>query len=182
MDDLKIIFWIILGLIYMFSRRKKAAPTPKRTQSSREEPTEESASDSESFPAPKTFEELLREIQGTKEPAQVPRSQRTNRPEPVVDYDENIGEEEQDLEETSGDNRRDDKIYDIYEQAKAQAFYRPSLEETIKLEDTVVRFKQFKGYEKEVRKNVAREFFMEFKNPQGFKKAFIMSEILRPKF
>ncbi len=181
MDDLKIIFWIILGLIYMFSRRKKAEAAPKRTQPSRQETQQEPAP--ESFPAPKTFEDLLREIQGTREPVPAPRSQRTLRPEPeVVNYDENIGEEEQDLEETSGDNKRDDKIYGVYEQAKAQAFYRPSLEETIKLEDTIVRFKQFKGYEKETRKNVAREFFKEFKDPMGFKKAFIMSEILKPKF
>lgn len=178
MDDFKIIFWIILGLIYMFSRRKKADPSANRPRTTE---TEESASPS--FPAPKTFEELLREIQGMKEPAPAPRSERTLRPAPeVVDYDDNLGEEEQDLEEKSSYTKREDKIYDVYEQAKAQAFYRPSLEETLKLEDTVVRFKQFKGYEKETRRNIGREFLKEFKDPQGFRKAFIMSEILKTKF
>ncbi len=178
MDDFKIIFWIILGLIYMFSRRKKVEPPAKRARTAE---NEESASPP--FPVPQTFEELLKEIQGAKQAAPAPRNERTLRPQPVVvDYDDNLGDEEQDLEETSGDAKREDKIYEVYEQAKAQAFYRPSLEETLKLDDTVVRFTQFKGYEKETRRNIGREIFKEFKDPDGFRKAFIMSEILKPKF
>ena len=181
MDDYKIIFWIILGLIYMFSRRKKVAPPPQRSQPSK--PVREEESSPESFPSPKSFEELLREIQGMKKPAPAPRNERTLRPEPeVVDYDDNVGEEEQDLEEVSTYEKKEDKIYEVYEQAKAQAFYRPSLEETVKLEDTVVRFKQFKGYEKEIRRNIGQEILKDLKSPQGFKKAFVMSEILKRRF
>jgi hypothetical protein len=176
MDDIKIILWIVIGLIYLFSRRKKAEKPPVRQPSrSDEQPAEEA------MPIPKSFEELLREIEGSKIPAPAPRMERRLEPEPeVVDYDDNLGEERQ--EEPKRDYQKEDRIYQVYEEAKSQAFERPSLEETIKLEDTIVRFKQFKGYEKEVQKNEAHEFLQELRNPQGFRKAFVLSEILKRKF
>lgn len=176
MDDIKIILWIVIGLIYLFSRRKKAEKPPERQPSrSDEQPVEEAR------PIPKSFEELLREIEGSKIPAPAPRMERRLEPEPeVVDYDDNLGEERQ--EELKRDYQKEDRIYQVYEEAKSQAFERPSLEETIKLEDTIVRFKQFKGYEKEVQKNEAHEFLQELRNPQGFRKAFVLSEILKRKF
>ncbi len=177
MDDFKVIIWIIIGIIYLLSRARKkdATSAPRQRQSRR---TEDSQPD-QPRPAPKTFEELLREIEGAKQP---------RRPEPitepdVVDYDENLGPEEQNLEEVTPSYKRpDEEIYKVYESAKAQAFARPSLEETVKLEDTIVRFKQFKGYEKEVRRNVLQEYVQELRHPEGFKKAFILSEILQPRF
>lgn len=130
---------------------------------------------------PKSFEELLREIEGSKTPAPAPRMERRLEPEPeVVDYDDNLGEENQ--EEIRRDYQKEDRIYQVYEEAKSKAFERPSLEETLKLEDTVVRFKQFEGYEKEVQKNEANEFLQELRNPQSFRRAFVLSEILKSKF
>jgi len=181
MDDLKIIFWIILGVIYLFARRKKS-PTPPAGAPQEEE----QSPDPSSQPIPKSFEELLREIQQMKEPAReplpLPRQERAPEPEPkYVDYDDDLQDEKKDLEEAY-DYRTEDKTYQAYEEAKAQAFNRPSLEETVKLEDTIVRFKQFKGYEREVRRNDASDILRDFKDPKGFRKAFIMSEILRRKF
>lgn len=183
MDEVKIIFWIILGLIYLFARRKKAEPPQRRSR-----PVEEQQEEAPQQHVPKTFEELLREIQQMKEPAREPAPapvyERTPKPEPepeVIDYEDNIEEEPKDLVEPY-EHRKHDKVYQAYEEAKAQAFYRPSLEETVKLEDTIVRFKQFKGYEKEERRNAAHEILREFQDPKGFRKAFIMSEILRRKF
>jgi hypothetical protein len=177
MDDIKIVIWIIIGIIYLFSRRKKTVPPPP----GRQRTVEPEETDAPSGPAPKTFEELLREIQGMKEPTPTPARRMEPKPE-FVDYDDSIEEEKSDLEEVGTDYRKKDNIYQVYEEAKAQAFHRPSLEETIKLEDTIVRFKQFKGYEKHSRPNLANEVLKDFKDPQGFKKAFIMSEILRTKF
>ena len=177
MDDLKVILWIIIGIVYLLARgRKKEAPPPRRPR-----PAETAVPEETNEPAPKTFEDLLREIEGMKQPQPPPR---TREPEPeVVDYDENLGPEEQDLEEVTPSYKRDDnEAYRIYEEAKTQAFYRPSLEETVKLEDTIVRFKQFKGYEKESRKNVLQDYVQDLRDPQSFKKALILSEILRPKF
>jgi hypothetical protein len=175
MDDIKIIVWIVIGLIYLFSRRKKAAEAPPPSR--REEPEEEPA---QPRSAPKSFEELLREIEGMKQPAPPPPPVR--RYEPVVDYDEEIPNEEQDLEEIKPSYRSDDEIYKTYQKAKEQAFERPSLEETVKLSDTIVRFKQFKGYEKGTQRNLLGEYLKELRDPHGFKKAFVMSEILKRRF
>lgn len=174
MDDFKVIIWIIIGIVYLLTRgKKKQAPEPPR----RAAPVEEDQPDEVTGPAPRTFEELLREIEGTKQP-------RRPEPEPqVVDYDENLDTEERDLEDVTPSYKRgDDQIYKTYEDAKTQAFFRPSLEETVKLSDTIVRFKQFKGYEKDPRRNVLNEYLKELRDPNGFKKAFIMSEILKPKY
>lgn len=180
MDDLKVILWIVIGLIYLFARKKKKEPEPQR----RSRPVDQEEVQEEPRPVPKTFEELLREIEGTKQPVPAPMARK---PEPVVvDYDEEIPSQREDYDENIPDYRKDyqkeDQIYQVYEQAKAQAFSRPSLEETVKLEDTIVRFKQFKGYEKDTRRTDVGAILKEFRDPQGFKKAFIMSEILKPKF
>jgi hypothetical protein len=180
MDDLKVILWIVIGLIYLFARRKKKEPEPAR----RSRPVDQEDAQEAPRPVPKTFEELLREIEGAKQPAPAPPARK---PEPVVvDYDEDIPDRHEDYDERIPDYRKDyrkeDQIYQVYEQAKAEAFARPSLEETVKLEDTIVRFKQFKGYEKDTRRTDVTAILKEFRDPQGFKKAFIMSEILRPKF
>lgn len=178
MDDFKIIIWIIIGVIYLLSRgKKKEAPPPPR----RSRPVEDAEPDESSRPVPKSFEELLREIEGMKQPR---RPEPKPEPEPeLVDYDEQVGNEERDLEDvTPSYKRNDQEAYKIYEEAKSQAFNRKSLEETVKLEDTIVRFTTFKGYEKEPRKSVVHDYLKELRDPQGFKKAFIMSEILRPKY
>lgn len=169
---MKVILWIIIGIVYLLARKKKAVPPPPRHQRDPEE-----AQPEETVPVPKSFEELLREIEGMKKPL---------RPEPepeVVDYEDNLGPEERGLEEVTPSYRRDDEqANQVYEEAKRQAFYRPSLEETVKLEDTVVRFSQFKGYTKETKKNVLQEYVKDLREPESFRKAFILSEILRPKF
>lgn len=176
MDDFKVILWIIIGLIYLFARKKKEQPAPPRSR-----PVEDSEPAESQGPAPKTFEELLREIEGMKQPSPPPRP--VERQPEVVDYDDNIGEEEQDLEEIKPSYHQDEELVNkVYEEAKAQAFNRPSLEETVKLEDTIVRFKQFKGYEKEGRNNLLHEYLRELKDPKGFRKAFVLSEVLKPKF
>ncbi len=178
MDDLKVIIWIIIGVVYLLARRKKESPPPPAHKA---RPVEDSRPEESASPAPQSFEDLLKEIQQMKQPK---APQRRLEPEPeVVDYDENLGPEERDLEDVTPSYKRDDsESYRVYEEAKALAFHRPSLEETVKLEDTIVRFKQFKGYEKESRKNVLEDYVQELRDPRGFKRAFVLSEILRPKF
>lgn len=168
MDEIKIIVWIIIGLIYVFSRSKKkqaASPTP----------APEAGDDGRK---PMTFEELLQEIQQGKK-AEVPE------PAPVVvarPREQNIYAEKKALEDADYDYRKQDKIYEIYDQATRDAFQRPSLEETMKVEDTIVRYKQFKSYEKESRPNLARQYAIELKDPANFRRAFVMSEILNRRF
>lgn len=179
MDELKIIFWIVIALIYLYTRRKKAQPPvpPSRPAEEYEAPAPPKAT---------TFEELLRDIEQMKKPEPRPapsydRPPAKREPE-YVDYDDELEDEKKGLEDAKYDYRNQDKIYDVYDEAKKLAFVRPSLEETVKLEDTIVRFKQFKGYETESKKNLVEVYLKELKDPAGFKKAFIMSEILKRRF
>ena len=168
--EIKIIVWIIIGLIYIFSRsKKKQAPPPT--------PTPEAGSDGH---RPMTFEELLQEIQQGKkveEPVPVPAPVVVPRPMVQSTY-----AEPKPLEDVDYDYRKQDRIYEIYDQATREAFQRPSLEETMKLEDTIFRYKQFKSYEKESRPSLARQYALELRDPTNFRKAFIMSEILNRRF
>ncbi len=172
MGELKIIIWIVLGIIYLVSRaRKKQIPNATPT------PSDEDTEDK-----PVSFEDLLKEIQGAKELKQQPKSTL----EPVVefkeDYDDDLKTEEQPLEKTDYNYRDHDTIYETYEKARQEAFLRPSMEETLKLENTIVRFGQFKGYEQQQRPSLAREYGQDLKNPTNFRKAFILSEILNRRF
>lgn len=125
---------------------------------------------------PVTFEELLKEIQTAKaKPEPKPIAQYT-------DYEEDLEPEEKSLEKTDYNYRDQDKIYEIYEKAKQEAFQRPSMEETMKLENTIVRFGQFKGYQQEAQPALAAEYAKELQDPANVRKAFILSEILNRKF
>jgi hypothetical protein len=165
--SLKIIIWIIIGIVYLVSRSRKK-PEPSGQSPVDFEP--------ENTSKPVTFEELLKEIQTAKVKPQ---------PKPVAqytDYEEDLEPEEKSLEKTDFNYRDQDKIYEIYENAKKEAFHRPSMEETLKLSDTVVRFGQFKGYQQEVQPTLAAEYAKDLQDPANFKKAFILSEILTRKF
>ncbi|GHM98963.1 hypothetical protein WSM22_04530 [Cytophagales bacterium WSM2-2] len=172
MGEIKIIIWIIIGIIYLISRaRKKAeAPPPPRTDYQPSEP--------EPFDKPVSFEDLLREIQASKQP----------KPQPVpakpayVDYDDDLEEEEKPIEKTDYSYRSQDQIYETYEKAKQEAFHRPSMEETLKLENTIVRFGQFKNYTPDVKPSLAAEYAQGLRDPGNFRKAFILSEILNRRF
>jgi hypothetical protein len=128
-----------------------------------------------------TFEELLREITEAKQPQQ-PVYQPAERKAEYVDYDDQIGEEEQDLEDVNYDYKKKDKLYDVYEEAKRQAFVRPSLEETMNVRDTNMQFGKFKVFERQEQRNLLEEYTRDFKDPEGFKKALVLSEILKRKF
>jgi hypothetical protein len=174
MGELKIIIWVILGIIYLVSRARK-----KKEAEAQEAPNQEPYTENK----PVTFEELLREIQQTK----TPKAQPQPILEPVkeyktVDYDDDLKEEEQPLENTNYDYRKQDTIYETYEKARQEAFLRPSMEETLKLENTVVRFGSFKGYEQEAKPTLASIYAKELRDPTNFRKAFIMSEILNRRF
>jgi hypothetical protein len=182
-------FWIWLAIIvitFLARARKKnpkAQPPAERESWERNEPPSSK---------PLTFDELLREIQAAKE---LRRPEPEPEPEPYrprqlqsappinqeVDYDDDVRDEDQSLE-TIPAGRDDSQSTEAYERAKREAFYRPSLEETMKLEDTVMRFGQFKGYESAPEKAPMADFLAELHDPEGIKKAFIMSEILTRKF
>ena len=184
--ELKVIFWIIIGLVYFFSKLKKKTPTVPNQEEEVYRPLPRTDTES---PKPMSFEELLKEIQGAKAEQSKPNPYSV--PEPVLtsgkgvdyqDYDDDLKEEEKDLEDANYDYRKQDSIYKTYEDAKNMAFERPSLEESLKLEDTVVKYGQFKDYQQVTSTNFLAEYIKELRDPKGFKKAFIMSEIIQRRF
>jgi hypothetical protein len=176
MNNIQFWIWLIVIVVTLIARaRRKRPPTEKDGTAMPSRPPQEM----EQSPKPMSFEELLREIQASKAPASKPAPAKTT---DVLDYDDDIQEEEKSLERTEYRYPQPQQTSDIYEKAKQEAFFRPSLEETLKLEDTVVRFGQFKGYRHEQRRSLAADFAEEMRNPAGFRKAFIMSEILNRRF
>jgi hypothetical protein len=175
MDSFQFWLYVIIGVVYLISRmRKKPADQPVEPPDSEQErqPGRTSPPVFNAPPKTLTFEDLLREITESKQPKQ----------EPVVDYDDEVEEEAKDLEEVDYDYRKDNKVYEAYEEAKKQAFFRPSLEETMKVENTVVSFGKFKEFERVAETNLAAEYLKDFSDPAGFRKAVVLSEILKRKF
>jgi hypothetical protein len=177
--------YLIVGIIYLVSRALKK-PQSQPTDVPDYKPDRQVRYDSTPPPSvekPKqlTFEELLREITEAKQPK--PPVYEPVQPRPAyVDYDDQIGEEAQDLEDVNYNYRKKDKLYDDYEEGKRQAFLRPSLEETMNVRDTNMDFGKFKVFERVQQRDLLEEYTKDFKDPEGLKKAVVMSEILNRKF
>jgi hypothetical protein len=177
--DFPIWLYIIFGVIYLISRmRKKPAAPTDFPEYGPENPVPNAGKDQSgrtdtSLPKQLTFEELLREISETKaggkpERKSIPQSNQKS-------YEEDLEEEEEVVES-------DQRVTKVYEEAKRQAFYRKSLEETLNVNDTDMRFGKFKEFEKDVSRNLVQEYLTDFKDPAGLRKAVVMSEILKTKF
>jgi hypothetical protein len=126
-----------------------------------------------------TFEELLKELTEGKNPPKPiaePAQQRR------VDYDDDLGNEEQDLETIEPDFSQKKGTYKVYEEARSEAFSRPSLEETMRVADTKIEFGKFKIFEESQKKNLLEEYTKQFQDPEGLKRAVVMSEILNRRF
>jgi hypothetical protein len=177
--EVKVLIYIIIGVVYAIGWFIKKMGNKSRDVAEEQTPYHTETSNPPNKPKQLTFEELLREITETKTVQQQPR--------PVVqptyvNYDDDIEEEIQDLEVIPESYRKKDNIYDVYEEAKKAAFNRPSLEETMRVGDTDTKFARFKMFEQEEETSVLDEYAREFQDPAGFKKAFVMSEILKTKF
>lgn len=179
-------FWIylIIGIIYLISRvMKKAENQPKDIPGPK--PGRQISYENTPPPIEKpkqlTFEELLKEITEAKQPKK-PVYETVEPKTEYIDYDDQIGEEEQDLEDVNYDYRKKDKLYNDYEEAKKEAFFRPSLEETMNVADTNMSFGKFKEFEQVQQRNLLEEYTKEFQDPEGLKKAVVMAEILNRKF
>lgn len=189
MDDFKIWIYVIIGAIYVLSRLRKRPDQPEQ-DSGHGAPPRRDESESRTSPPQRqlTFEELLREITEGKQEEAKPVYQPkpayvAPKPQPVyVDYDDDLKDEAEDLEDVNYDYRKQNKTYETYEEAKRQAFNRPSLEETMKIEDTVVKFSKFKVFEEQKGRNLLEEYTRDLQDPEGFKKALVLSEILNRRF
>lgn len=167
-------FWLTVAIVVISliarANKKKAPQSPP--------PFNPSSGEDQAKPI--SFEDLLREIQSAKAPKTEPKPIPASSYE-TVDYDDNLEEESKSLEKADY-TYADDKISETYERAKKEAFSRASLEETMHVEDTVVRFSQFKGYQQADQETQISTYLKDLQDPEGFKKAFIMSEILNRRF
>ena len=181
-------FWVyvIIAIIWFISRALKKAEPPKDIGEQRpERPVNYDPQRPAEGPKPlMTFEELLKEITEAKAPRSPEPSPAPKTYPEYVDYDDEIPEEKQDLEEVSYRRREEEtrRANAVYEEAKRQAFVRPSLEETLNVNDTNMQFGKFKVFEQKQERNLLNEYTMDLQDPEGLKKAFVMSEILNRKF
>lgn len=179
--EFKLWLYVIIGGIYLLSRilKKNNAETTETPQSPRPEPKREPGRPQAETPRQLTFEELLKEItEGKKasKPVETPKYERR------VDYDEDLQGEEEDLETIEPDYSNKKGTYKVYEEARVEAFSRPSLEQTMKARDTKIEFGKFKAFENEQKKNLLEEYTKQFHDPEGLKRAVVMSEILNRRF
>lgn len=202
MDNLQIWFYVIVGIIYVISRafKKKpeeAAPPRPSHQNRPNQPAGRSAQGGKTM----TFDELLREIAESKKPASAPsstpRTSAYNKPSVTrptstakptyVDYDDDLQDEEQDLEDVNY-NYRKDKTYEAYNTGKKSAFNRPSYDDAYEdapklgeLTESVLKFGRFEEFGRK-KKKLASKYAKELTQPGGFKKALVLSEILNRKY
>lgn len=177
-------FWIyiVIGVIYFLSRllkKQEEAPveTPEKQhpgRSDRKGPTQTEQ------PRQMTFEELLREITEGK---QAPKPEPQPRQEPRYEtFDDDPGEEARSLERVDFDEAENARIFQKYEEAQSLANERKSLEETLRLEDTVVDFKRFAAFEKKTKRHVLQDYINITRDRERLRQAIVMSEILKRKF
>jgi hypothetical protein len=178
-------FWIyiIIGVIYLLSRLLKkaeegAGEAPDAQQPERRRPVQTQQSTEK--PRQMTFEELLREITEGKE-ASKPAPPPPNVPQ-YRNYDDNSGEEARSLERVDFDEAESARVFQKYEEAQALAKERRSLEESLRLEDTVVDFKRFEAFKRKKKRSVLPDYVKIIRDPESLKQAVVMSEILKRKF
>lgn len=168
-------FWIWLAIIAVSfiarAMKKKEADASEPGKPNRQEPL-----------GPVSFEDLLREIQEAK------AAKPTAKPVPVpvtpveyADYREVNKQEPAVLESVKPIYVQSERTNEVYENAKAAAFTRPSLEETMRLEDTVVRYDRFKQYGQQ-EQSFLGDFVQELNDPNKLKRAFVLNEVLMRKF
>lgn len=179
-------FWIyiVIGVIYFLSRMLKKgeqvpgeAPETQRPERRIPRQTEQPAAET---PKQLTFEELLREITEGKQV-----KQRQPQPEVVQEYEsyeKDPGDEARSLEEVDFDEAEKAPRWKQYEEIPARNFERRSLEETLRLQDTVVEFRKFDVFENRDEKKLSDDYIKILRDPVTLRQAVVLSEILKRKF
>lgn len=185
MDDLQFWLYVIIGVIYLITQvRKKAKQSqdiPADKPVSRKPHAPEPGWNSETAaPTPTSkpisFEDLLREITEAK----------TGKAEPEYDPfepEEDYYDEPRQAPRTSEvtDFKKPEYTYSAYEEAKTRDYASLSLEESLKLEDVDVKYGKFREFETETQANLLDLYTKDLRDPEGLKKAVILTEVLSPR-
>ena len=176
--DFQFWIWLIVIVITLIARanKKKAGPV----QPPEDQPDYTPDSQPSRQPKVITFEDLLREIQGEKAVTKQTKPEPKPKEYDFVDYDDDIPEEIQDLEDVDYDLSKDEDVFKKYEAAQMEAKLKPIAKKKAEV-GRIIRSEHFKEYDLKKR-NTSFDFIAELKDPKGFKKAFIMSEILNKKY
>ena len=180
-------FWIyiVIGVIYFLSRLFKkpeeaSGEVPGGQPPERRMPQRNSQPSTET-PRPLTFEELLREITEGKQPGQ-PRTPEREVVAEYESYETDTGEEAKGLEEVNVDEVQNARRWKPYEEIPAPTIQRKSLEETMRLQDTIMDFGKFDAFRQTEKKRMLDGYMKIIRNPETLKQAVVMSEILKRKF
>ncbi|MBX2912533.1 MAG: hypothetical protein M9954_07310 [Cyclobacteriaceae bacterium] len=177
--DFQFWIWLIVIVITLIARAKKKKPEGG--------PPHQDAPDKPRAPKPTaqqkpiTFEDLLREIQGEKALSKPPAPKAKEPEYDLVDYDDDIPEEVGETEVVDYEVNRDEQAFETYEAAQREASKTPAMEEMPHKLGTIMKSGHFEKYSLK-KKKTSFAFLNELKDPEGFKKAFVMSEILRRKY
>lgn len=180
MSDLELYIYIGLVLIYFLSRAFKQKKTPRPPGDYKDS----TANDQGSEPQPKrerpiTFEELLQEFTGYKEP-------------PQTITKEKIEEEEQEVEIEPAGRDQEYQTYEGYDDYKTSGYTNydefleksqnlTTLDEQVNLEEPID--KQFEAYESPSEIcDRARKYRRMLLKRESLRDAFILKEILDPKY
>jgi hypothetical protein len=181
-------FYIIVGGVYVLSRFLKKPETPAADMDPKDSNNRNRRPNNAGQEKPKalTFEELLQQITEAK---QAPKPAPVLASRPVAetqyrefDYDDDLKDEAEDLEDIKTDYKKENKVFETYEEGKRSAFNRRSLEETLNVQNTDMKFGKFKAFEIGTQRNLLEEYTKQFQDPEGLRKAIVMSEILNRKF
>lgn len=192
MDDYRILFYLVVGGIWVLSRMLKKKQEPPQ-------PGQTGLPDVPARPGKGlTFEELLREISTQKE--EVPSKPTSTFKEwaevdskdEFKDLEVTDKDEEDDLEAETLKRKPAPVVFDAnykdntvlaYDRGKLEAFNRKSLEEIMsETKPTEITYGRFREFEKEVEDNTLQTYMKELKDPDGFKKAVVLSEVLGRRF
>ncbi|MFZ9981644.1 MAG: hypothetical protein ACO3FI_06420 [Cyclobacteriaceae bacterium] len=171
----KLIIWIIGVILYFWIKSRKASTTPN--------PEDNFPGPAKPSPGgPVTFEDLLREIQSAKRSAHETTVAPSNSYKTYEDISDESFSESIPEYEYQKDSFSSSDTYKTYEKAKSEAFQRSSLEDTLKLEDTEVKYSKFSEYQILKESTMAEKIAAEFREPDTLKKYFVINEILNRKW
>lgn len=185
MDNLQFWLYVIIGIIYLITqvrKKSKEQSLPPETPAPRKEVSEIPRWKSErttptATPKAISFEDLLREITEAKSPKSEPEYKPYTEPA-YTNYDDDLQEEGAEEEQVEVTYTHNDPIYKEYEAAKSRDYASESLESTLKLESVNMNYGRFKEFETGSNVNLLDIYTRELRDPEGFKKAVILSEIL----
>jgi hypothetical protein len=190
MDDFQFWLYVIIGVIYLISQVRKKSKAGQELPPERPQPRQKTkpqtswkSEEVSSAPSPKpiTFEELLKEITASKEkPVAETQSYEEYQPE-YEDYDDRVEDEIKDIEEEAVTNPQKNSIYQQFEEAKYKDYTKDTLEESLKLANVNMKYGRFKEFESSKEVNLLEAYASDLRNPEGLKKAFVLSEIFNRK-